>query len=181
MKLADSPFIKKVLGRVGDIGCPDYDGGFVFIHSQTDGPEIEWVEAPNCDWDCRACSGTGWLDECCKEFDLCYECNQEENAARCLACRGTGFNPSLRWTVYRALVERPDWIDLDDVSRSSGIEAETLKALLDSREPMALAQVFMMVGGHYGWYELDSEPLQLTKAEIEERYEDFDKLLKEKS
>jgi hypothetical protein len=180
MKLISSPYIKKFLGRVGDIGCPDFDGGFVFIHSQTDAPEIEWVEAPSESWECALCWGSGAVEECCDDL-ACYECNLRENQALCLACKGSGLNPHLRWRVFRACVEQPSCVDENDIKRikriaiTMGIAWQTLQDLLTSKEPMALASAMMMVAEYYSWENFDSDPLVLTFSEINERYEGFER------
>lgn len=116
MKLKENPYIREVLGGLGDVNCPDYDGGFVFIQDQTGEPELEYVQTP-CDdsardWDCPGCRGSGSL--MCTEEGCPCEGDGYGDEATCVKCRGDGVNPELRWTVYRVCVEHLKEVRKDD-------------------------------------------------------------------
>lgn len=186
-KLATSPYIKQVLGTFGDVNAPDYDGGFVFIHAQTDRPEFEYVETPSEDsYDCPVCSGMGSADCTLVPYDHPasreWACDHEDTCPAqgewtCIACKGSGVNAALRWTVYRGLVERLDWPNWRSVAETMGQDVGEYLRVMDedaSPDPMALMRAIEDAAGHYGWHELDSEPLSLSHAEITERYAGFD-------
>jgi len=81
-----------------------------------------------------------------------------------------------RMEVYRVPVEPDffgwnDWVDVDDVADSIGIDAAALARLGRSRTVMDRVEALIAVAGYYGWHELDSYPLTLSSDEIEERWE----------
>jgi hypothetical protein len=82
-------------------------------------------------------------------------------------------SPNARWTVYRVTLDPdvPDWIDLKSVARTTDQDPEELRVAFEKGGPMDLAYAYESVAGYYGWHELDQYPLELTKLEIEERYE----------
>lgn len=163
--------VERIYGGIGDVNFPEYSGGFVFKHDQG-GPEIEWVEPPcdDVDLDCPECAGIE--RECGDEGCESEECDGH-GAFSCVHCEGTGKNPEARWTVYRVLVEAPDWCDLDAVEQSASYsDVETsLQEDLDSCDVMRMAMALWTCAGHYGWHEWDEYPLSLTLAEVTKRYE----------
>lgn len=178
-KLADSPYIKRVVGTFGDVNMLDYDGGFVFVHAQGDTFDWEFVQTPTeGDWDCKACWGNPDFecgDKGCKYEDEC----PGNGDAVCVVCKGTGKNPDLRWTVYRGLVEEPDWANYSDVARTCGQTAADYHAAFAFDEGgderiMRRMRVLEDVASHYGWHELDHEPIEFSYTEIHERYKGFD-------
>jgi hypothetical protein len=179
-KLAESPFIKRIVGTFGDVNAPDYDGGFVFVHSQGDTLDWEYVEVPGEDWDCPKCWGNPLLEcgnEGCRYEDECPGAGE----ATCVFCKGTGKNPKLRWLVYSGLVEEPDWADYKAVASYTGQDEADYAAVwvdpprpLTNGEIMARMRVIEDVASYHSWYEFDQEPLSLTYAEITARYEGFD-------
>ena len=81
-------------------------------------------------------------------------------------------DPKARWTVWRVVLDKgvPDWGDIEDVADSAGQDPDELRAAFESDDPMERANAYWDWAGHYGWIEFDQYPLQLTCAEINERY-----------
>lgn len=82
-------------------------------------------------------------------------------------------SPRARWTVYRVVLDRgvPNWGELEDVASSAGQDPDDLREWFDSDDPMERASAYMDWAGHYGWHEFDQDPLTLTRAETEKRYD----------
>jgi hypothetical protein len=82
-------------------------------------------------------------------------------------------DPNARWTVYRVDLDPdvPNWGDLKDVASTHGQDPKELAAAFASTNPMQRAWAYEAWAGHYGWNNFDSDPLQLTCAEMNERYE----------
>jgi hypothetical protein len=74
--------------------------------------------------------------------------------------------PKARWTVYRVGLDKgvPDWGDLAAVATTTDQDPDELKAAFESDDPMERAYAYETWAGHYGWFELDSDPLTLTCA-----------------
>lgn len=82
-------------------------------------------------------------------------------------------DPSARWTVYRVPLEKgvPDWGDINDVARTVGQDPGELRAAFESDDPIDRANAYQDWASHYGWFELDQYPLQLTCPEVNKRYD----------
>lgn len=174
VNLASSPYIAGIVGFFGDVNFTDHGGGFVFIHDQTGEPEWEHVEPPCADdWDCPECCGCSRScgDEGC-EHDTC----DGGGDFSCIKCKGTGKNPDLRWTVYSGLLEKPDWVEWDDVARTCGQDPDDYAKAWQGGDPMPRMGTIEDAAGHYGWHEFDSYPLSLTFEEVTERYRDIHSL-----
>lgn len=77
-----------------------------------------------------------------------------------------------RFTVYRVDLDReslPGWINAVAVMQGEG-GPSVLRRRWRSRDPKTRASARWMVGSYYGWNDLDSYPLRLTRRQIEERY-----------
>lgn len=178
--LVNSEYIAEILGSLGDVSYPEYDGGFVFIHSQTGKPELEYVETPpetRDDFDCVACRGVP-EDECDCTYsdDPTFEDCPCHGESRCIACKGTGNNLALRWTIYRMPVEADTRYEsrLASIAKYVDRTLAEMKADLQSSNPMLVAQVICDIASHESWENFDSEPLKLSYAEVKERYRAFD-------
>lgn len=83
-------------------------------------------------------------------------------------------DPRARWTVYRVTLdpEQPwgDEDDLESVADTSGQDPEELATAFASDDPMERAYAYVTWAGHFGWSELDHDPLVLTCAEVNARY-----------
>jgi hypothetical protein len=78
------------------------------------------------------------------------------------------------WEVYMVHLGNPgdakDWLKRGSVQQSTGISTKEYLAALRSKNPLAEANVWQDIAGHYGWHELDQYPLHLSKKEITLRY-----------
>lgn len=81
-------------------------------------------------------------------------------------------DPEARWTIYRVDLdpEVPSWGDLKAVAASADQDPQELRKAFASTDPMTRAWAYESWAGHYGWHEFDQYPLQLTCAEMNERY-----------
>lgn len=68
------------------------------------------------------------------------------------------------------LVREHNWANLEDVSSSSGISVEELRALGTST-PSDKVTFLELIAGHYGWAELDNCPEQYSLEELEEKWQ----------
>lgn len=188
--------VTRILGTIGDVNPIDYSGGY--IYARKDRPEaseesataeIEYIEPPEGrgsrqTWDCPTCEGNGTGP--CESPPYAYT-SEEHHAIRCrcetcdgfgewvcVTCKGTGEDPSLRWTVYRVSVENDTWIDWKSVAESCGQPANYYHETFASGETLAMARAIWDAALVWGWYQFDSEPLQLTRAEVEARCATFD-------
>lgn len=59
--------------------------------------------------------------------------------------------------------------DLDRVARSSGTTRTDLVRALTSKDPMDRLWAYECIAGHHGYDNLDSDPLDLSEKELEER------------
>ncbi len=174
MAIAD--YVTAILGTLGDVNPVDHGGGFVYSRKdrETDEqanptPELEYIEPPCGDrWDCpvRECHGG--------EIDDCDDPDCEHENALCVACHGTGERLDLRWTVYRVLVEPYEWADWPAIASYTGLPpvdyVDAFK-LHDGApvDPMMMAHAIEDAASFHGWHEFDSDPLKLTRAEVEAR------------
>lgn len=73
--------------------------------------------------------------------------------------------------VYRVDIDHgvEDWMELNAVARTSGLDVAELTAGFDSKDPVTRARAWWTLACHYGWHELDSYPDRLTYAEAEAR------------
>lgn len=129
-----------IIGTIGNVNYPEYDGGPV-VRGADGSYDLEYVFAPEDDHD----------------------------------------EPGARWTVYRADLSEPgDWCNWEDVARLCGHDVELYTTPFEasfgedpiSRDENAMARAIAIsdAASYYGWENLDSYPLVLTKDEIEERY-----------
>ena len=78
-----------------------------------------------------------------------------------------------RWTIHRVDLDRrpvPSWIDVNAVARFIGQPATILRRRWSSSDPRVRAGAVEDVAAYYGWNELDSYPLYLSRREVELRY-----------
>lgn len=71
--------------------------------------------------------------------------------------------------VYRFPIDggAESWMDLASVASSA--DHASIAEDFKSDNPVVRAYAFWSVAGHYGWHNLDSDPLRLTRAEAEAR------------
>jgi hypothetical protein len=94
------------------------------------------------------------------------------------------------WTVYRFSLDRctyrkpilsdnpyhpeiPAWFadDMGNVANANGRSKLTMLQRLCSKNPLARASGYEMIGRYHGWENLDQDPITITdRSEIEERY-----------
>jgi hypothetical protein len=67
-------------------------------------------------------------------------------------------------------VSQYDWVDWDDVARSTGQDAEDLTSPSELRTAQARALAIQDAAGFYGWHEFDQYPLELTLGELKKRW-----------
>lgn len=83
-------------------------------------------------------------------------------------------SPRARWTVYRVVLDPGQpWgyrEDLESVAETSGQDPDELANAFKSDDPMERAYAYETWAGHFGWHELDHDPLTLTCAEVNKRY-----------
>lgn len=85
-------------------------------------------------------------------------------------------SPDARWTVYRFMADNVDpakeWFgkDLAAVAQSMGTDPVELSKMFQSDDIMERASAYMDVVGYHGAQNFDSDPLVLTKAEIDARF-----------
>jgi hypothetical protein len=82
---------------------------------------------------------------------------------------------SAHLTVYRRDIEDDvianlSWVNWQAVTTSQGAYPTTLQKDARSKDPMLRALVYEMAASHYGWHELDTDPLVLTNAELSKRW-----------
>lgn len=78
-----------------------------------------------------------------------------------------------RYYVYRTDLDKeplPDWINPRDVAQTVGGSPSLLRKAWNDRNPIARALARWEVANYYGWENLDSYPLVLTRREIQQRY-----------
>lgn len=87
-------------------------------------------------------------------------------------------SPDARWMVYRFMADNVDpakeWFgkDLAAVAQSMGTDPAELSKMFQSDDVMERASAYMDVIGHHGVQNFDSDPLTLTRAEVEARFPD---------
>ena len=81
--------------------------------------------------------------------------------------------PGALWTVYSIELdpEVPDWADLKAVGETMDVDPKELAAAFVSTDPMERALAYEDVARYYGWENFDSDPRQLTCAEMNEEYD----------
>lgn len=62
--------------------------------------------------------------------------------------------------------------DLDGVASFIGSTKKELEEAFTSDEPLERALAYQAIGDYFGWDNLDSYPLQMTRREVENRYKD---------
>ncbi len=103
-----------------------------------------------------------------------------------------------RYTIYRILLDplkmvdgylvpaiyKSDWPhplesydewfhkDLESVASFVGSTKEALEEAFTSDNPIERAEAYRAVADHSGWENFDSDPLHLTRKEVQERYKD---------
>lgn len=76
-------------------------------------------------------------------------------------------------TTPEKMKARPqDGRGLEDIGNCMGFTVDELVAMFTSDNITERAQAYRMVGEYHGFENLDSYQLQLTRAEVEERYSD---------
>jgi hypothetical protein len=134
-------FGDEIIGTVGDVNFPEYDGGQVLKSPQeastgrSDGYELEYVEVPPDDID----------------FD-------DKEA------RWTIYRVPLDRGV-------PTWGSLKSAAQTSGQKPSEVKAAFMSDDPMERAWAYEVYAANYGWGEFDQYPLVLDKKSVEDRYD----------
>ena len=87
----------------------------------------------------------------------------------------------LKLEVFRVQLDEPAWKALSGcgnedelwagIASTVGVEVEEAVAMAKSDETMKIAGAFEMFAQVWGWRELDSYPLSLRYADVEERWE----------
>lgn len=74
-------------------------------------------------------------------------------------------------TTPELMKVRPqDGRGLEDIASCMGSNVEELIGMFTSNDIVQRAQAYRMVGEYHGFENLDSYPLRMTRAEVEERY-----------
>ncbi len=173
-------YVTRVLSTFGDVNPIDHAGGYIYCRRDNEHApesptaELEYIEPPlgrgrNETWDCIECDGSPSSD-CDCEHESCDNHGESE----CIACKGTGEDASLRWTVYTVLIEAYDWVDWEGVASYTGMPIEDYREAFTSGNRVAMAHAIVDAASYHGWYEFDQEPLQFTRSEIEARCEALD-------
>lgn len=190
----------KFVANLGDTHPISYGGYFIFIdETGVYPPQAEKLEEP-ADHDVQKEEDERWKLErrLEREFEknnpdlgemACEQYVQAEIAKQ--------FKSKLRWRVYRFMLEpctyingvlsdnkfHPDkaaWFadSIEEIARCSGqpdVRAFISAMTGDSSESNLTAKAFawIAIGEHFGFDNLDNYPLELTRAEVEERYKDL--------
>lgn len=146
--------IWNTVANLGDVNPVEHGG--LFVHMDTTGvydPELEKIEPPVDDettWTVYRVS----LDRCTFENGILSD---------------NKYHPeSMAWFGFRRK-DRPQDSCITGCADSMGMEVDELIRLLCSDNPVELAQGYRCILDYWGWDNGDSYPLQLTKAEVEER------------
>ena len=121
----------RIVGYIGDINWPTYDGGPIYRNVGRKGYTLEYILPPEDPDDRRA-----------------------------------------RWEVYQVDLDPTfwDWADLTSVAGTIGTKTASLRRSMRSRDPFVLANLAQDIAANYGWHELDSQPLRLTRSQVWRRY-----------
>jgi len=64
-----------------------------------------------------------------------------------------------------------DWVDVTAIANFEGVSEDELLALGVSPHVMGRVAATQAIASYCGWFELDQYPLQVTEAELEDRWE----------
>ncbi len=135
------------IGSIGDVNPIDYGGGFIFSAPEQGGP---WIE---------------YFDGLEAYVDVIGQADADDI-------------PDFEVVIYRVDLHRDgkeflswyDWVDWEDVASSTGVDVEEYTTPSRLRTAQARALAIQDAAGYYGWHELDTYPLDLTLAELQERW-----------
>lgn len=143
------------LGTVGDCDPINHGGGFILAPRDKRTGDSPWIEYT----DGLSNVDINAVDE--------YDEDGEPNPAY-LAQRVTVYRVDLE-TSGEALLSTLSWVDLNAVKRSCGYAGtDSPYGLL--RTARQRAELVVDVANYYGWYELDSYPLEMSLADLRERW-----------
>lgn len=149
------------IGTFGDVNPIEYGGGFVFTPRAGVEPEAEYIEPPT-DPDAP---GARWrvyrfgLKRCTFENGILSDNQFHPGHPAWFAEPETGRTLRPQDNTYLSCIA--DWV---------GATCAELIQLLCSLDPLERCAAYVDIGNYHGWEELDHYPLELSKAEIEERY-----------
>lgn len=75
-----------------------------------------------------------------------------------------------RWTVEDNVMKDLTWADWDDVAVTTGQSIEDIRKASTDPNSVSRALLYQDAANHYGYGELDSDPLRLTRLELLERW-----------
>ncbi len=149
------------VANLGDVNPIEYGG--LFVYRDATGvypPEAEYFEPA--EDGCPASAYRAVLDR----YKLVASDADDPTSARVLvpiAYDATWPHPIASYAPWFAG-------DIPAMAASYGVGAQSIIDGLCSDDPRVLAETYSIVGGHYGWRELDHYPITLTRAEARRRY-----------
>lgn len=161
----------KHISCIGDRDPIAYGGGFVY--QDTTGvypPEMTWFEpAPDADWD--KTKGATPLHV----YRIVLDPPRFKAAIGGRYERGKANIPSERGVSW---VWCPEWFvsHIQDVAESAGTTKFALLRMLFSKDPRERAMVYQTIIGHFGPFEFDQYPIEMTEDEAYTQYAEEMKL-----
>jgi hypothetical protein len=155
----------ELLANLGDVNPLDHGGYFVYRDTTGSYPEeAEYLEVPDDDTDPES-DGARWtvyrfgLDKCMAKPV------RADNAVYLVPA-------SYRQDWPHPLASYDEWFhkDLARVASFIGSSLEELRADFCKDDPIARAWAYRAIGEYYGFVNLDSYPLSLTRDEAAARY-----------
>jgi len=138
------------LGSIGDVNPIDYGGGYIFSAPEVGGPWVEYFEGLDSD---DRVSRIGYGEDADEKID------------------------ALKVELYRVDLGKDgpdflrdyDWVDWEDVAATTGQDPSAYApGKLRTAQQRALA--VQDATSLHGWHNFDSYPLQMTVAELRERW-----------
>lgn len=137
----------KVLHRIGDVCAEDHGGGAIVEDEY--GPHVEYTYGLECEHPGEDRYG----DEVGELVLEVFRVALDESA----------------WTM---LIPHGDQAKLwEEISETCGQDFHETLAFAKSADPVKIAAALEMYASHWGWRNLDWEPLRMTYAEVEKRWE----------
>lgn len=143
-----TPPTRLLIAELGDKYPLEYGGYFVFQDLQEPHRyEAEWLEVP-------------------EEGETKYWTVYRFELTRCSYLNGV-----LSDNIYHP--DHPAWFagPLACIAEYCGRPRDTLIAMLCSGHPEQMAIAYRAIGEHFGWSNLDSYPISLTRREATKRYQ----------
>ena len=162
----------KVISKIGDVCAEDYGGGAVAY--DTDDDDVEWTYE---DAEGRLLAQP--VKTVTHRYFMEYTHGLETDHPG--EDRYGDEVGDLTLEVYRVDLDEPAWSLLsghgdamkiwEEISESCGQDFHETVALAKSKDPLKIAGALEMYAGHWGWINLDHEPMRMKYSEVETRWE----------